>query len=100
MVSHCLEKDPAHRFQSARDLSFALRALAQGDTSSDAALAAPSPSRTPQRSRQWSTWLLAGAALLAVGATVAATALITRELGREPAPASWSAEQLSGPELP
>jgi eukaryotic-like serine/threonine-protein kinase len=26
VVSHCLEKNPAHRFQSARDLGFALRA--------------------------------------------------------------------------
>ena len=34
VVSHCLEKDPVHRFQSARDLGFALRALAQGDSTS------------------------------------------------------------------
>ena len=43
VVSHCLEKDPAHRFQSARDLGFALRALAQGDSSSGSAPAVESP---------------------------------------------------------
>ena len=53
------QKDPAHRFQSARDLSFALPALAQGDSSSDAALAVPSPAPPAQRSR---TWLWTGAA--------------------------------------
>src|SRR5262245_19951526 len=29
VIQHCLEKDPAERFQSARDLAFALRALFQ-----------------------------------------------------------------------
>jgi serine/threonine protein kinase len=75
VVSHCLEKDPVHRFQSARDLGFALRALAQGDNSSDAALAVPSPGQAAQRSRMW---LWTGAALFAI----AASALITRELAR------------------
>jgi eukaryotic-like serine/threonine-protein kinase len=92
VVSHCLEKDPVHRFQSARDLGFALRALAQGDGSSGAAEAGPSPAPAAKRVRPW---LWAGAALLAV----AATALITRELAREPARTVWSAEQLGGPEV-
>ena len=43
VVSHCLEKDPAHRFQSARDLGFALRALAQGDSTSGSASAVAVP---------------------------------------------------------
>jgi hypothetical protein len=30
LVQHCLEKNPAERFQSARDLAFSLRALAPG----------------------------------------------------------------------
>jgi len=38
VVSHCLEKEPAARFQSARDLAFALSAIAQ--TSSGTATAA------------------------------------------------------------
>jgi serine/threonine protein kinase/tetratricopeptide (TPR) repeat protein len=40
VVSHCLEKDQRRRFQSARDLGFALRAVGSGATS--AVAAAPS----------------------------------------------------------
>jgi hypothetical protein len=90
VVSHCLEKDPAHRFQSARDLGFALRALAQGDSASGSAPAVASPAPPATRTR---AWLAAGVALLAI----AATALVTRELTRAPAPTTWSAEQLGGP---
>jgi Tol biopolymer transport system component len=92
VVSHCLEKDPANRFQSARDLDFAIRALAQGDSSNGGALAVPSPAVAAKRSRMW---LWVGPALLAI----AATAFITRELARQPAPTPWSAEQLGGPEV-
>ena len=52
VVSHCLEKDPAHRFQSARDLGFALRALAQGDSSSGSAPAVESPAPPAPRTRR------------------------------------------------
>jgi Tol biopolymer transport system component len=90
VVSHCLEKDPAHRFQSARDLGFALRALAQGDSTSVSAPDVSSPVLPVPRNR---AWLAAGVAVLALGAT----ALITRELTRAPAPTTWSAEQLGGP---
>jgi eukaryotic-like serine/threonine-protein kinase len=90
VVSHCLEKDPAHRFQSAHDLGFALRALAQGDSTSGSAPAVASPAPPAPRTR---AWLAAGVALLAI----AATAVITRELTRAPAPTAWSAEQLGGP---
>lgn len=92
VVSHCLEKDPAHRFQSARDLGFALRALAQGDNSSGPATAVESAARIAPRTR---AWLAAGLVLLAI----AATTLITREFTRPPAPTSWTAEQLGGPEV-
>ena len=90
VVSHCLEKDRAHRFQSARDLGFALRALAQGDTSSGSAVESPAPPAPRTR-----PWLAAGLVLLAIAATL----LITRGLTRAPAPTSWSAEQLGGPEV-
>jgi hypothetical protein len=92
IVSHCLEKDPAHRFQSARDLSFALRALAQSDSSSGSAPSVKSPTPSAPRTR---AWVAAGVVLLAI----AATALITRELTRAQDPTTWSAEQLGGPEF-
>jgi hypothetical protein len=90
VVFHCLEKDPANRFQSARDLGFALRALAQGDSSSGSAPVVEFPAPPARRTRPW---LAAGLALLAI----AAITLITRGLTRAPAPTSWSAEQLGGP---
>ncbi|MGH9525931.1 MAG: protein kinase domain-containing protein, partial [Terriglobales bacterium] len=41
LIEHCLEKDPAARFQSARDLGFALQALAHpGSTARAAAISA------------------------------------------------------------
>jgi Tol biopolymer transport system component len=43
VVSHCLEKNPEERFQSARDLSFALQA-ASGTTSATHAVTASRPS--------------------------------------------------------
>ena len=73
VVSHCLEKDPAHRFQSARDLGFALRALAQGDSSSGAAEAVPSPVPAAKLARPW---LWAGAALLMIAATALTHSII------------------------
>ena len=45
IVRHCLEKNPADRFQTARDLGFALGALS-GTDSSSAQRAMPAPSQT------------------------------------------------------
>ncbi|MGH9487232.1 MAG: protein kinase domain-containing protein [Terriglobales bacterium] len=46
VVDHCLEKDPAARFQTARDLEFALAALEGGSSTRTAAAAAlPAPRR-------------------------------------------------------
>ncbi len=61
IVQRCLEKDPDERFQSARDLAFALHALALGSRSG----AEPAMARPRSRKR----WLIgtAGAALLAAG---------------------------------
>ncbi|HEX4005385.1 MAG TPA: protein kinase [Acidobacteriaceae bacterium] len=65
IVRRCLEKDPAHRFQSARDLSFAMGVLSGGEASGSqraAAVAAAGPRRS------WLRMGLFGVALIAVGA--------------------------------
>jgi eukaryotic-like serine/threonine-protein kinase len=67
IVHHCLEKSPNDRFQTARDLSFALEALS-GTDSSMATRAVKMASRP-----HWIGWALGAIALLAV----VALALIT-----------------------
>jgi serine/threonine protein kinase/tetratricopeptide (TPR) repeat protein len=68
VVRHCLEKEPESRFQSARDVVFALEALPEVSTARPAAPMSPT-----------GVWLhrhrtsLAGAALLVVGLAVAGT---------------------------
>ena len=47
IVRRCLEKSPEQRFQSARDLSFALSALSGTETSGAARATAAAPRRTP-----------------------------------------------------
>ena len=85
IVAHCLEKDAANRFQSARDLSFALAALSQG--SGATAIAARPAARKHLRIA------LAAFAILAIG--IAAGWAI-----RRPAvPQRWNGVLLGGPEL-
>ena len=76
VIRHCLEKQPDERFQSARDLAFALQALGGVSTSSGASArlsgAAAAPVRPPS-SR--SLVLLAGAVVLAAAAFFAGRAL-------------------------
>ena len=64
IVRRCLEKNPEQRFQSARDLSFALSALSGTETSS---VARAAPAATPRR-LPLLPWLIAALALVAVAA--------------------------------
>ena len=64
VVRHCMEKSPEERFQSARDLAFALEAVS-GFSSSQTLTAdvAASPS-VRQKSRERIAWIIAGVMLL------------------------------------
>jgi len=63
IVRRCLEKDPEQRFQSAKDLSFALSALSGTDSSAAA--------RTVKARRKLPSWIWATAALVLLLATAA-----------------------------
>jgi Tol biopolymer transport system component len=75
LIRRCLEKDARHRFQSARDLAFALEAVAMEGRSGAASLALPARSRL----RPMAAVAVAGAFV------IAATALMVSWLSGRPA---------------
>ena len=77
VVRHCLEKKPDERFQSARDLAFALDALGSGSRTSTASdMAAVATQRTPRR---WHPVLTVALALISIW-------LVVSEIRRPPTP--------------
>jgi hypothetical protein len=66
LIFIALQKDPDARWQSAQDLANELRWIAEGG--SQAGVPAPVTSR--RRRREWIAWAIAGAAVVAVAATV------------------------------
>jgi serine/threonine protein kinase len=58
LVRACLAKDPAERWQHARDVAIALRGLAEGRADASVPARAESPGRGTSSSGLWRTWRL------------------------------------------
>ena len=86
IVTHCLEKEPGNRFQSARDLGFALSSLAHASRPSVVVAAPPR-----RRTLRIPAMIAAAVALVAIGA------LTDYLLRPAPQPVSWSGAILGGP---
>jgi len=81
IVDRCLEKEPAERFQSARDLAFNLELLSREETGSGAAVAIPA-----RKGRRWGIAALGALALLgAAGLGFLARGLKSRTENSSPA---------------
>ncbi|HVE66544.1 MAG TPA: protein kinase [Thermoanaerobaculia bacterium] len=78
IVAHCLEKNPAERFQSARDVAFNLRAALSSSGATE------SSGRAPRRVRRTGVWVGAGVGLLVL--IVGALVLLQRRGARPGAP--------------
>jgi len=66
-IQRCLEKSPQERFQSARDLSFALEALSNGSGAEAAATASRPDQQLASLLRGWRSWAALAAGLLLLG---------------------------------
>ncbi len=94
IVQRCLEKEPEERFQSARDLGFALSQVPGGSSPSGAAAALLRPGSGKTRSRTSRVLLpMAAVALLVAGI------LIGRVIWRAPAQQLWTGIMLGGPQV-
>ena len=60
IVRHCLEKNPAERFQTARDVAFALEAFSGTSVSSSAVAALPAPKRSWRAAAMAAVFLVIG----------------------------------------
>jgi len=81
IVKHCLEKDPENRFQSAKDLAFALQTL------SGSSSVRPLPARPDRRTKKALPW--------AIAAVLAAAALFLAGMQLRPLPPQPSYQRLT-----
>ncbi|MFZ0808768.1 MAG: protein kinase [Candidatus Sulfotelmatobacter sp.] len=87
VVHHCLEKDPAARFQSVRDVAFALEALAS--VSSFAASVVATPAHTIAAPPSRKSWLIRSLLGVIAVLIVAVALLIVRVNAPAPEPPSY-----------
>jgi tRNA A-37 threonylcarbamoyl transferase component Bud32 len=72
IVRRCLEKKPEQRFQSAKDLAFALEALTGSTTTgSKAAAASAAAGAAEKKSKPWLAWAIGAAAGMALMGAIA-----------------------------
>jgi len=90
IVHHCLEKDPAARFQSTRDIAFALEALSSASSAAGAARAAGATSEpaiaAPASRKSWIVPSLLGVIVVFI---VAVALLVVRLNTPPPEPPSY-----------
>ena len=88
IVRHCLEKNPAERFHSARDLAFAIESISDISGASISGASKPEMAVAPARvkRRRWPMFLTVGLALIALG-TIAG--ILIQSNFRKAAPPSY-----------
>ncbi len=67
LVQRCLAKDPAERWQAARDVMHELRWVAAAGSEAEVPASLPTPRRSGRRVALWAAGSLAGALLVAMG---------------------------------